>query len=105
MRTVSWLIVMVAVMGPGCGGDDPKSVDAESPEDLDTGELWDVPWEEGCNPLATSDDCMLPYPSLFFTQTDASTPTGLRLDYSSEQFRGPDGALDFDFGMISLATI
>jgi hypothetical protein len=94
---------MVVVIGPGCGGDDPKSGQGGPPEDRDTGEVWDVPWEEGCNPLAVSDDCLLPYPSLYFTQPDASTATGLRLNYSSDQFRGPDGDLAFDLGMINIA--
>jgi hypothetical protein len=103
MHTVSWLIVMVVAIGPGCGDDDLKSVAPDSPVGVDTGEVWDVPWEEGCNPLAIRDDCLLPYPSLYFTEPDASTATGLRLNYSSEQFRGPDGELDFDLGMINIA--
>ena len=101
MRRVFWLMAVAVVSG--CGGDEPKTVEDDSSADVDTGEVWDVPWEEGCNPLATSDDCLLPYPSLHFTQPDSSTATGLRLNYSSEQFRGPDGELDFDLGMINIA--
>jgi hypothetical protein len=34
----------------------------------------------GCNPLATSDSCMLPFPSAFLTRPDAASPTGVRLN-------------------------
>ncbi len=100
----------------GCGEDDDKPADNDTGEtstlgddtgsDADTGdsgEVWDVPWEEGCNPLATGDDCLLPFPSLHFTQPDESTPTGLRLNYTSDKFRGPDGDLDFDLSIINIA--
>jgi hypothetical protein len=35
---------------------------------------------QGCNPLATSDSCMLPFPSVFATQADTTSPTGVRVD-------------------------
>ena len=36
-----------------------------------------------------------PFPSVHFTSEDESSPTGLRLAYESEFYRGPDGVLDF----------
>src|SRR5271170_8176907 len=38
---------------------------------------WTVP--TGCNPLAVTTECLLPYPSDLMTVVDTSTPTGLRL--------------------------
>ncbi|MCB9477666.1 MAG: hypothetical protein H6684_12265 [Deltaproteobacteria bacterium] len=38
---------------------------------------------EGCNPLATSEDCQLPYPNTYYMVEDETTPTGLRLHLES----------------------
>ncbi len=81
-------------------GDDPPPDDTGP---LDTGEIWDVVWDTDCNPLATSDDCLLPFPSMYFTVADAGSATGRRLNYSSTQFRSPEGDLDFDLGIVNIA--
>jgi len=82
--------------------DTDTDTDADTDAD-DTGEPWDVQWDADCNPLSTADDCLLPFPSLYYTVSDDTSPTGLRLNYSSENLRGPDGALDFDLGIINIA--
>jgi hypothetical protein len=81
---------------------DDAPADDPPPED-DTGEVWDVTWDEACNPLATGDDCLLPFPSRYFSVSDDSTGTGRRLNYSSALFSGPDGDLDFDLSIINIA--
>jgi hypothetical protein len=37
--------------------------------------------EEGCNPFATSGDCLLPFPSSFYQVEDPYTATGYRVNY------------------------
>jgi len=39
---------------------------------------------QGCNPIAYAADCMLPYPSDWFTTPDPSLPGGLRVELSPE---------------------
>ena len=35
----------------------------------------------GCNPFSTTSECLFPFPSSFFQTTDATSPTGVRVDY------------------------
>ena len=61
----------IGVLGAvGCSSDD-------APAELEQ------PLPTYCNPL-TRDHCFLPWPSSFYLKTDASTETGLRLNYTSE---------------------
>ncbi|NQT92781.1 MAG: hypothetical protein HQ559_08470 [Lentisphaerae bacterium] len=47
---------------------------------------------EGCNPLASEWDCLLPYPSDFFLVEDASMPSGRRLAIiGAARLERPDG--------------
>lgn len=62
----------------------------------DTSDLWDVPYEEGCNPLQMHDDCLTPWPSLWHTAPEPDSPTGLRIAWTREQFISPDGELPVD---------
>lgn len=59
-----------------------------------------VSFDEACNPLAISDDCLLPYPSLHYTTADENSATGVRLAYQSEHLYAPD-----DFGTYSLDMV
>ncbi|MCC6555194.1 MAG: hypothetical protein IT372_19690 [Polyangiaceae bacterium] len=52
--------------------------------------------QPGCNPLATSDECLLPFPSAFVQRDDASTPTGVRVDLPAEKLPLRDGAVPLD---------
>lgn len=76
--------------GEGCA-DDSAAVD-----------VWSLDLDPSCNPLAMGDDCLTPYPSLVFTEEDATTPTGLRLSYSADNFWSPDGALPIDPAMFNV---
>ncbi len=77
-----------------------------TPDDTgDTGdpvELWEIEWDEACNPMSTADECFLPFPSAYYT-VEADTPTGLRLDYEVEDFHSPDGDLPVDPAMFDVA--
>lgn len=68
----------------GCGGDEaPAAAPLAIPE--------------GCNPIAYQSDCLLPYPSDFFLEDDASTPSGKRVRLTdAAKPRNKDG-LAFDF--------
>ena len=50
----------------------------------------------GCNPFATSDECLLPYPSDFFSVPDPTSPTGLRVHYPDKVIQLPEGVSPFD---------
>ncbi len=93
-------------------GDTPWSIDTDPtvtrPDDSgdstpdDSDEPWDIDRDSDCNPLSTSDDCFLPFPSLHYT-VGADTPTGVRLDYDVEDYHSPDGDLPVDPAMFDFA--
>ena len=56
--------------------DDNDDNDDDTPVTLDL--------EEGCNPFATSEECILPYPSAFFQTADAQSNTGFRVNYPQD---------------------
>ncbi|RLB64161.1 MAG: hypothetical protein DRI90_05250 [Deltaproteobacteria bacterium] len=59
------VLPLVALLALGCGSDDDQPVPLDIPD--------------GCNPLASEHDCLLPYPSDFFLVDDGSMPTGRRV--------------------------
>ncbi len=126
MRTTLALALLLAACNPLTGEtpwsspadptiDRPGETDEPAPDDTgetqpddtgdpgDTGgEPWAIEWDEACNPLSTADDCFLPFPSQYYTVA-ADTPTGLRLDYESDDFHSPDGQLPVDPAMFDWA--
>lgn len=58
---------------------------------------------EGCNPLATSAICILPYPSLFFEVPDGDSPTGVRVHYPADAIPVPEGLPGFNMDPSNLA--
>lgn len=58
----------------------------------------DVPDGGGprCNPLAITDDCLLPWPSDLLTRSDPSTPTGRRLDLPEGVLQVPPTATNIN---------
>ncbi|MBI4699716.1 MAG: hypothetical protein HY744_00890 [Deltaproteobacteria bacterium] len=50
----------------------------------------------GCNPLASTDECLFPFPSRFFEQGDPSTETGVRWSYPNDALALPEGATPMD---------
>jgi hypothetical protein len=83
-------VVGCGTSGGATGDAGAKDVAAE-PELLD---VLNVP--TGCNPLAITSDCMLPYPSDFLTKPDPTTPTGLRLAIPANSLVVPAGATPID---------
>ncbi len=59
--------VLLALTLAGCGSD--HGADAQKP--------FDIP--EGCNPIASDWDCMLPFPSDYFRTPDSALPSGHRV--------------------------
>jgi len=65
-----------------CGGDD-TTADTGAPDTAVGDAMPDVvtpPPDPTCNPLAPEWDCMLPFPSDYFLEDDATTPNGVRLE-------------------------
>lgn len=81
------------------GGDSAPSGDSGGDSDTT---LAHVEWDSACNPLATGNDCFLPFPSTWHTTPDASTVTGVRLAYSSDDFWSPDGDVPIDISIFNL---
>ncbi|MBK7827982.1 hypothetical protein [Nannocystis sp.] len=67
---------------PTAGTDDPSTGEPTGDPTGDPLPPAEVP--QGCNPIAYEADCMLPYPSDWFTVPDASLPGGLRVALSPE---------------------
>lgn len=60
------LTSLLAAMSIGCSGSDSQ-------------QLTPLVIPEGCNPIASEHDCMLPYPSDYFLVDDAAMPSGKRV--------------------------
>ncbi|MDP8254938.1 MAG: hypothetical protein P9M14_04255 [Candidatus Alcyoniella australis] len=73
--------------------DDASSPDPQTADDRITLEL--IP---GCNPFATSDECVLPYPSSFFQIDDPNSATGVRNNYPDDMLPVPPDMPPFDLG-------
>jgi hypothetical protein len=65
-----------------------------SPPDAPSLDGFSVP--TGCNPLAITSECMLPYPSDFLTKPDPTTPTGLRMNLPPHALTIPKGSTPID---------
>ncbi|MBI4508125.1 MAG: hypothetical protein HY698_00725 [Deltaproteobacteria bacterium] len=59
--------------------------------------------EPGCNPFATSRDCVLPYPSAFFQVPDPTSPTGVRVKYPDNTLPLGENGSHFDIGPTNTA--
>lgn len=83
---------------PGAPGDT-----ADTGDTGDTVDPVELDLDPACSPLATADDCLTPWPSVFHTTPDDTSPTGLRLNYSIDGFYSPDGELPVDPAMFNFA--
>lgn len=83
--------------GGDTGGDtgDDDTGTSTDPVELDL--------DPDCSPFAMAADCLTPWPSVFHTREDGTSPTGLRLDYSLDGFASPDGELPVDPAMFNFA--
>ena len=84
--------LVLATSLAGCGGDDTGSGGGATTSTGDPGDGLPA----SCNPLRASGACLLPYPSAVFTRDDPATPTGIRLDLSSELFPVSSEDIPFD---------
>jgi hypothetical protein len=50
----------------------------------------------GCNPLATSGECLYPFPSAFHQRDDATSPTGVRMSLVADKLPLRDGSVPLD---------
>jgi hypothetical protein len=78
-----------------CSGQDPGGTGGSSTtSSTSTGPDDGLP--AGCNPLRAAGVCLLPYPSAVFTKDDSTSPTGLRLDLTSDLFPVNSEGTQFD---------
>lgn len=86
----------------GTSGND--GADGEDGEDGSGGtEVWALDLDPNCSPFAMGNDCLTPWPTVFHTVDDATSPTGRRLNYSVDNFTSPDGPLPVDPAMFNAA--
>jgi hypothetical protein len=78
-----------AAHGDAKTGSDDAAVDA--PTSLDG---WSVP--TGCNPLAVTSECLLPYPNDLMTKADPTTVTGLRIALPANSLTVPATSMPID---------
>lgn len=84
-------LVLTSLLGLtslGCSGDDNGNNDPA---------IKPLVIPEGCNPIAAEHDCMLPYPSDFFLQPDASMPSGKRVVLTEQAKPKTAAEKSFDF--------
>jgi hypothetical protein len=79
-------VLLLCALAAGCGGGD------------DTGE---TPAE--CNPLGTT-GCVLPWPSSIYQRADATSPTGVRLDFPAGALPGNVDGIAIDPAWVNART-
>ena len=130
MRAFPWfafiliigLLALCAVAGCGGGDDDDNDSgndnddddtadddssdgddDDDDDNDDDTSEPVTLDLVEGCNPFATTDVCLLPYPSAFFQEEDPTRSTGVRVAIPEEALEIPEGVAPIDMSLTNSA--
>jgi len=63
----------------------------------------DLAVKAGCNPLASSDACLFPFPNSFFTKADDKSPTGVRLNLDAQKLPLRDDKFPFDVSFYNAA--
>jgi len=86
--------------GDAGDGETDGDLDGDFDDDIERVTLDLVP---GCNPFATSDECVLPFPSSFFERPDADSPTGVRGDYPPDALPNRNGDSHFDIASANAA--
>jgi len=82
----------------------PKPADSGAGASDDTAAATDpvdLGLDPACSPFAMADDCLTPWPNMNTTAEDPGSSTGLRLNYSLDMFRSPDGELPLDPGILN----
>ncbi|AKF83647.1 hypothetical protein MFUL124B02_36970 [Myxococcus fulvus 124B02] len=104
----AWVLAASLLALSGCSDSDDDLTTPDAGEQLDAGtpdsgipdsgsELPPLQVPEGCNPLASEHDCLLPYPSDYFLKEDAALPSGHRVRLSAAaKLKTRDGT-PFDF--------
>lgn len=65
-----WILPLVLLTGCGAGAEEDSTAPPAA---------WTLDGAEGCNPIATAWDCLLPFPSDFLRVEDAAQPSGHRI--------------------------
>lgn len=109
LRTAAALVIALSAarcsLPPGAisdGGPDPSRADGRAADGSPEARLH-LEVKPGCNPLATTTECLLPWPSDFLTVDDATTPTGRRLAIPDGVVAGIPTAKPFDLAPFNRA--
>lgn len=98
MRWVCRVSVGLLFLALGCGDDDAMVVpDGAVPGDGATDMPLDLGIDPECNPLASSEECLFPFPSRFFQREDATSATGVRNAYPDGVLRVPASSPPLDY--------
>ncbi|MFY1825301.1 hypothetical protein ACN47A_05255, partial [Myxococcus fulvus] len=104
----AWVLAASLLALSGCSDSDDDRPTPDAGEQPDSGtpdsgtpdsgsELPPLQVPEGCNPLASEHDCLLPYPSDYFLKEDGALPSGHRVTLSAAaKLKTRDGT-PFDF--------
>src|SRR5262245_59608467 len=89
LLSCSYGVLFLVPLMAGCSGG-PTDPD---PVNLNPIDLHLVP---GCNPFATSDACVYPFPNGFVQRPDAASPTGVRMNLDGNKLPLKDGMVPLD---------
>jgi hypothetical protein len=88
------------------GGRDQGTPDAGTDDtDADAGlaERITLDLKPGCNPFATSRECVFPVPISFFERADTTSTTGARLNYPLDILPNASGETTYDIASVNLS--
>lgn len=100
-RLFSLLLLPWALFG-GCSDKETDSSGTTTTTTTGTGPI-DVPTTPGCNVLATSDSCLLPFPSRHVEAPDPKSPTGVRWNLDPELLPKREGTTPLDVAPFNAA--
>ena len=102
-RSCLWgVAIQVGFWLSGCAAEPSGQLDSKWPSGgKDPAVLLDL--VPGCNPFATSAECLLPYPSRFFEVEDPRSGTGVRLSYPADALLLGDGKQKLDMAPFNRA--
>jgi pimeloyl-ACP methyl ester carboxylesterase len=90
--------------GDGLDGDDDYHSEMEGDGDAEPEiERITLDLVEGCNPFSTSEECLLPFPNMWFMSPDSGSATGFRGDFPEDMIPNKDGDSHFDIHAANVA--
>lgn len=95
------LLAPLAWLFAGCG--DSETASSTQTETTSSTTAIDVKTTPGCNPISTSDSCLLPFPSRAIEADDPASPTGVRWSLDPESLPKRNGKTPLDVTLFNAA--